>query len=58
MGVYTQTNLLMWMSYNSICYSIENSRTGLDTSKNQCSAPAVPNGPKKIDGIMSTIYFE
>ena len=37
--------------------NIDNSRTGLDTSKNQCSAPAV-TALKIIDGIMSTIYFD
>ena len=38
-------------------YNIDKSRTGLDTSKNPCSAPAV-TALKIIDGIMSTIYFD
>ena len=38
-------HVLEWILYQSI----DNSRTGLDTSKNQCSAPAVTgNGPKKL----------
>ena len=41
-----------------ILSAIDNSRTGLDTSKNQCSAPAVTALKKIIDGIMSTIYFD
>ena len=36
------------MFINMIIYIIDNSRTGLDTSKNQCSAPAASNGPKKL----------
>ena len=49
-------SLVLHIEMSKIALYIDNSRTGLDTSKNQCSAPAV-TALKIIDGIMSTIYY-
>ena len=47
-------SLVLHIEMSKIALYIDNSRTGLDTSKNQCSAPAV-TALKIIDGIILTV---
>ena len=44
-------------AFKKIMFSIDNSRTGLDTSNNQCSAPAVTALKKLLVVLLETSYY-